>query len=281
MSKTIIASGIILLALCSICIAEGCQTKQNKCKVLPKEKEIVEKVVEESCTETRGQLKQILKRLGEKTDKMKAFQSKIHYLFIQDPELIDSRTIRTGRLYYKKDKSGARIRVNFETSKQDEADTEKYQEHYIFDGIWLTKVDYHLEKVDFYQQAPEDKPVDVFKRISQNFPLIGFSKADDMEKQFEMALVSEGTNCDPNEPIHLRLEVKKNSDYKDDYKVIDFYLDKATFLPVHVVAVSTEDDIYDIVLLDLSINKNLENSVFKVETPAHFDKNRHPLKQKP
>ena len=281
MNKAVIMLGLILATVCSICIAELCQTKQDKCSASPQEKVLAEKAQEQSCEETKNELKQILKHLAEQTDKLKTYQAKINYLFIQDPELIDSKTIRTGQLYYKKDKAGSKIRVNFETLKQDEADVEKYREHYLFDGVWLTKIDYQLEKVDFYQQAPEDKPVDVFARISQNFPLIGFSNTEDMEKQFDISLVSTSADDDPNEAIVLQLKVKKDSDYKDDYKVIDFWLDKTAFLPVHVVAVSPEDDIYDIVLLDSAINKNLENSVFKVETPAHFDKNRHPLKQKP
>ena len=281
MNRAMITLGLILATACSICIAGSCQTKQDKCGTSPQEKVLAEKAQEQSCEETKDDLKQILKHLTEQTDKLKTYQAKINYLFIQDPELIDSKTIRTGRLYYKKDKAGSKIRVNFETLKQDEADVEKYREHYIFDGVWLTKIDYQLEKVDFYQQAPEDKPVDVFTRISQNFPLIGFSNTEDMEKQFDISLVSTSADDDPNEAIVLQLKVKKDSDYKDDYKVIDFWLDKTAFLPVHVVAVSPEDDIYDIVLLDSAINKKLENSVFKIETPAHFDKNRHPLKQKP
>jgi hypothetical protein len=135
--------------------------------------------------------------------------------------------------------------------------------------------------VDLYQQAPEDEPIDVFTRISQNFPLIGFSKTDAMDKQFEITAVSDLTSCDPNEPIHLRLKVKKDSIYKDDYKIIDFRLDKVTFLPLHIVAVSPEEDIYDIELLDSVLNKKFDNGVFNVETPDHFDKNKHPLNQKP
>ena len=280
MNRVMITLGLILAAVCSICIAGSCPTKQDKCCAAPQEKGLTENTQEKSCEKTEDELKLILKHLAEQTDKLKTYQAKINYLVIQDPELIDSKTIRTGQLYYKKYKAGSKIRVNFETLKQDEADVEKYREHYLFDGVWLTKIDYQLEKVDFYQQAPEDKPIDVFARISQNFPLIGFSKTEGMDKQFEMALVSKSTNCDPNEAIHLHLKVKKDSDYKDDYKVIDFWLDKGTFLPVHVTAVSPEGDINDIVLLDSLINKNLENNVFKVETPAHFDNNRHPLKQK-
>jgi hypothetical protein len=280
MNKAVITLGVILAAACSIYAAEGCQTKQQRCSA-GDEKALSEKDQGQCCEETKDELKQILKHLAEQTDKLQTYQAKIKYLLIQDPELIDSRTIRTGQLYYKKDQTGSRIRINFETLKQDEADVEKCREHYIFDGVWLTKIDYQLEKVDLYQQAPEDEPIDVFTRISQNFPLIGFSKADAMDKQFEITAVSDLTSCDPNEPIHLRLKVKKDSIYKDDYKIIDFRLDKVTFLPLHIVAVSPEEDIYDIELLDSVLNKKFDNGVFNVETPDHFDKNRHPLKQEP
>jgi len=281
MNKVAIILGAILAAAFSIYADEDCRTKQQKFSSAPNEKALSEKAPDKRCDETIDELKQILKHLAEQTDKLQTYQAKIKYIVIQDPELIDSRTVRTGQIYYKKDQTGSRIRINFETLKQDEADVEKYREHYIFDGVWLTKIDHQLEKVDFYQQAPEDEPIDVFTRISQNFPLIGFSKADAMDKQFEITAVSELTSCDPNEPIHLRLKVKKDSIYKDDYKIIDFRLDKITFLPLHIVAISPDEDIYDIELLDSVLNKKFDNGVFNVETPDHFDKNRHPLNKKP
>jgi outer membrane lipoprotein-sorting protein len=226
-----------------------------------------------------GEIDDILTRLRAQTTQLKSYQAEIQYLFIQDPELLDSQTLRKGMLYYKKDESGSKLRVSFNTLKQDDGAEEKYIEHFIFDGIWLTKIDYQLEKVDFYQQAPEDKPIDVFEFISHRFPLLGFTNTPLLRNQFHITLVPPKEAKSGNFKS-LRLTPKKGSIYKDDYAHIEFSLDTATFLPAKIAAESTEGDIFDIQLLESRVNKKIENAVFKLETPKHFSQNIAPLKKK-
>lgn len=221
----------------------------------------------------------ILARLQAQTSQLNSYQAEIHYLFIQDPELLDSRALRKGRLFYKKDESGSRLRVGFDTLKQDDGQEEKYIEDFIFDGVWLTKIDFQLEKVDFYQQAPEDQPIDVFEFISHRFPLVGFMKTKHLRQQFHITLTPQ-KQPKSNGPIGLRLKPKKDSIYKNDYTGISFWIDNEAFLPTKMTATSTEGDIYDIQLLDIKVNKKIKNAVFKVETPEHFSQNRAPLNRK-
>jgi len=138
-------------------------------------------------------------------------------------------------------------------------------------------VDYKLKTADLIQQQKADNPIDAFEYIGENFPLVGFSRTEQLEKDFEITLPQPIT-ADPNSLIHLDMKVKKDSHYKDQYRHINFGIDKKTFLPAEMVTTSTDDNKYDIRLLNPKINKKIKNLVFKLETPAHFDKIRTPLK---
>jgi len=222
-------------------------------------------------------LDEILDLLREKTGSLKSYQADIYYLFIQDPELLDSRTLRKGVIYYQKNKTRSRVRIDFKTRKQDDGKEEKHIEQFLFDGVWLTRIDHQLKTADFYQKAEEKAPVDVLGFISYNFPIVGFSKTEDLRKQFEIKILEQP--ADPNKPVGLHLEVKKESVYAQDYRDIDFWIDGRMFLPARIVARSTEDDIYDVRFLNAAVNKKIENAVFTVEIPDSFSKNRHPLKK--
>lgn len=222
------------------------------------------------------ELAAIFANIRNATETLKTCQADIAYLFIQDPDLIDSKTLRTGKLYYQKGEQ-SHLRIRFETLQQDDFEVEKRIEDYYFDGVWLTVVDYKLEKIDLYQQATEDKPVGVFELISQQFPLIGFSGVENLKKDFDISL-AENPSDSPNSPIQLLLVVKKGSKFSDEYKKIDFWIDRHTFLPARIKAYKTQDDINDIRFSATKINKNLKKAVFTIETPAHFRKNIKPLK---
>ena len=217
-------------------------------------------------------LDEILNNIRKATETLETCQATISHLSIEDPELIDSRMLRTGKLYYQKEEKGAKLRIRFETLQQDDFEPEKRIEDFYFDGVWLTIVDYKLEQITLYQKAPENNPIDVFELINQHFPLIGFSKTDALQKEFDISLVKEATD-DPNEPIQLLLSVKKDSKYKDEYHKIDFWIYRDDFLPARIKAYSTQGDIDDIQFLAIQPNKKLKNRVFTVENPANFSKN--------
>ncbi len=221
-------------------------------------------------------LREILSKIVDATRQLKTCQAQLTYLFIQDPELLASRTLRTGTLYYVNGSEQSRLRIQFVDIKQDDFEPEKRREEYLFDGVWLTRIDFKLKQIDQYQQAPEDKPIDVFELISHNFPLVGFSGMENLEKEFDVSL--KDGYCDPNEPVCLLLKVKNESKFHKEYEKIDFWIDSVTYLPKRLLAYSTQGDIYDIAFIDVKINKKFEKSVFTVETPADFRKNIEPLK---
>jgi outer membrane lipoprotein-sorting protein len=251
--KIIIRTVFILLLMVSTCWAGGCG--KNLAASQPEK---------ETCP-----VEMILKQLDEEALKLKSYQCRIEYLFSQP--VLESETLRKGSLYYARAGEKSKLRINFQTLKQDDEKEQKYVEQYIFDGVWLTHIDYQIKQVKLYQQAEPNEPVDAFELASQNFPIIGFSKVEDLKKEFELKLVEQG-GSKSKDFIQLHLKVKPDSIYKDDYTSIDFWIDKKLNLPARIVAVSTEEDIYQIKFLKAKVNKKLNKNVFEVKIPKGFGK---------
>jgi outer membrane lipoprotein-sorting protein len=224
----------------------------------------------------KPQVEVVLERLKKQTAELKSYQSQIEYRFSQP--LLESETLKKGVLYYQRSEGKSALRINFQSLKQDEEEEQKYIEQYIFDGIWLTHIDYQIKEVKRYQKAEPNEPVDAFELASKNFPIIGFSKAEDLKKEFEIGLV-EQQGVEAKNFIQLHLKVKADSVYKDDYTSIDFWVDKELYLPAKIVAVSTEEDIYEIKFLQPEINKKIDKKVFEFKVPEGFNVEIEPLKK--
>jgi len=212
-------------------------------------------------------VERVLERLKASAAGLESYEGKIVYKFRQP--LFESETIRKGVLYYQRCGERSKLRINFGTLKQDEDEEERYIEHYIFDGVWLTYVDWQIKEVKRYQQAEADKPVDGFELARRNFPVIGFSKSEDLKKEFEIELV-EQKGDEGGDLVQLHLKVKADSVYKDDYISVDFWINKGLDLPSKIVAVSTEEDIYEIELLEAKVNEGVDEKVFDFEVPDGF-----------
>ena len=253
MDKRIITKvAVIILLTAGICPAAGCVKNRPSCQGEKTNPDPVET---------------ILRRLNRQISNLNCYQCRIEYLFTQP--LFESKTFRTGTLYYKKAGKKSALRINFQTLKQDDEKSRKYIEQYIFDGQWLTVIDYQIKTVKIHQLAEPNEPVDAFELASQNFPIIGFAGTEDLKKQFEIELIKQAEG-EPSQFIQLHLNVKPDSVYKDDYTSIDFWIDSKSALPARIVTVSTEGDIYQIKLLSPKVNKRIDKAVFKVRIPKGF-----------
>jgi len=230
------------------------------------------------CSSASAAVEQILDRMHKSAQSLTSLQADLEYLFIQDPELLEARTTRKGTLYYSKGADKSNLRISFQTVQQDQEEPQARPEHYLFDGIWLTKIDNALETVDLYQKAPTDKPVGVFDFISHNFPMVGFTDPKKLEIEFVISVSD--VPAEPNQPQHLILKVRPDSIYKDDYTKIEVWVNQKNWLPQRLTAVSVQGDFYDLTWLHLRINKQIPQEIFNLEIPSHFRKNTHPLEQK-
>jgi outer membrane lipoprotein-sorting protein len=212
-------------------------------------------------------VKAVLEVLNRQTETLTSYQGRIEYLFSQP--LFESQSLRRGVLYYEKSDGRSKLRINFQTLKQDDEKEQKYVEHYVFDGVWLTHIDYQIKEVKRYQQAEPNRPVDAFELAKSNFPIIGFTDVCDLEKEFEINLAgTKGGRADDFFILHLK--PRQISSYKDSYTSIEFWIDKKIHLPAKIIATSTEEDIYEIRLIEPKINEPIEKKVFEVQIPAGF-----------
>jgi outer membrane lipoprotein-sorting protein len=226
----------------------------------------------------------VLEQLNKSTRELKSYQGQIEFKFTQ-PSLFDSQDLRKGTFYYLKDGNKSRLRVNFQTRKQDDEREHKYKEQFIaldgdsltypghrFEGTWLACIDYQIPELKLIQLAePGDpnKPVDVFEMASKHLPLVGFTKIEELKEQFEVSLIEQKTP-ESKDFIQVHLKVRPNSIYKDDYIYIDFWIDRKLNLPAKVVAVTTEEDIYEIKFLQPKVNKAINKKVFDFKIPKKF-----------
>jgi outer membrane lipoprotein-sorting protein len=262
MNKQIITKIVfVLLGTAGICWA-GCSVKTTD--VEPKEKRA-------------NPVDVVLTQLSRKTKQLKSYQARVEYKFIQP--VFESTTLRKGELHYAKSGKKSKLRLNFSTLKQDDEKEQKYREEFIFDGVWLAQINYQIKQVIMRQLAEPNKPMDAFVLASRNMPIVGFAKIEDLRKQFEIKLVDQ-KGSERDDFIQLHLKVKPDSKYKDKYTTIDFWIDKKLYLPVRIVAISTEEDIYQIKLLKPKVNKKLGTKIFDVEIPKGFGKETIPLKKK-
>jgi len=237
----------------------------------------------------------VLEQLNKRTLELESYQGQIEYKFIQ-PLLFNSQDLRKGMLYYAKEGDKSKLRVNFQTWKQDDEEEQKYLEQYIvldgallsypnhkFEGTWLVCIDYQIEEVKYVQLTgtnDPNKPADVFDLASKNLPMVGFAKIEDLKKQFEVTLV-EQKKAESQDFIQVHLQVKPNSVYKDDYTFIDVWIDKKLNLPAKIIAETTEEDIYEIKFLKPRINKAIDKKIFDFKIPKDFNEPEIiPLKEK-
>lgn len=280
MNKKIITKILlVLLWMTAFCRADDCSrqsadTNNIEVKECPK----ADVNIADANLADANSVEAVLKQLNKKASELKSYEAQIEYKYLQP--LLESEALRKGVLYYAKFETKSLLRINFETLKQEDEAEQKYIEHYIFDGRWLTQINYQIKTVKKYELAEPNKPVDAFDVASENLPIIGFTKIDNLKKQFEIKLIEQKTN-EPNDFVGLHLDVKPGSVYKDDYVWIDFWIDKKSALPAKVIALSAEEDIYEIKLLKPKINKGIDKKVFEFKIPGGFGEPEIvPLKKK-
>ncbi|HNS22368.1 MAG TPA: outer membrane lipoprotein carrier protein LolA [Sedimentisphaerales bacterium] len=218
-----------------------------------------------------------LQRLQDKAAGLKSYQANVDYVTKQP--LLESQARRTGTLHYAKSQDRSSLRVNFLTLQQDEEPEQRYIEQFLFDGVWLVIVNHQTERVERRQLTEPNQPVDAFSLASRHMPVIGFSKTEDLKKQFDVAIVSEPD--DPADLQHLRLHVRPDCAYSADYTQIDFWVDPKVGLPARITAVTTEEDVHEIRLLQPRINEGIDPRIFRPEVPKGFAVEVIPLEEKP
>lgn len=223
-----------------------------------------------------NELDQAIQALQGKAAELKSYQARIDYITKQP--LLDSQARREGILYYAKSDNRSNLRMEFQTLQQDEEPRQRYVEQFLFNGVWLVIVNHQTQRVERRQLAEPNAPADAFSLVGKHMPVLGFSKTEDLRKQFDVTLVKDAQ--DQAAFRHLHLKVRPDSAYKDDYSTIDFWIDRKIGLPARITAVTTEEDIHEIRLIDPKINEGIDPKMFQVDVPKGFTEEVIPLENK-
>ncbi len=213
-----------------------------------------------------------LQKLNNRTKSLESYQCRIEYLFEQP--VFESKTLQKGVLYYQKIGGRSALRINFQTRKEDEEKEQKEQDEYIFDGIWLTHIDYQVKEVKRYQSAEggkENESVDAFDLVAKNFPILGFSKIEELGKKYDIKLLEKKNACKSafGGLVGFSLLPKPDSECKD-YKTINFWVDSSIDLPAKIIATNADGDIYTVSFLEPKVNQKIDKKVFEYKVPKGF-----------
>ena len=216
----------------------------------------------------------ILNRLEAEAAGLTSYQCQIDYVFLQT--LLESQSRQKGTLYYARFEEQSYLRVDFDTIQYDEEKPLKHKEQFFFDGVWVTYIDHRNKSAHRQQMAEPNKPVDAFSLVSRRVPVLGFSQTENLQEQFDIELASEKASA-PSASSLLHMTVKPGSIYEDDYTTVDFHVGKDHGLPIQIEAVTLEEDVHRITLVDPKINKRIHKSRFDVKIPDDFSVETTPL----
>jgi len=273
MNRIMIKAVLIVLWAASISRASGCLEDPNEQK-----KDISKE----------DPVNIVLEKLNKTTLSLQSYQSQIEYKYAQP--ILESEALHKGVFYYTRSSGQSALSINFNTLKQDDEKEQKYVEQYMvlngdrladsnsdLKGIWLAHLDHQIREVKYYQLAEPNDPnssTEVFELASRKLPMLGFSKIEDLKKQFDVTLVEQKKD-ESEEFIQVHLKVKPNSIYKDDYISIDFWIDKKLNLPAKIIAVKREPeppfgDIEEIKFIKPKVNQSIDSKVFELKIPKGF-----------
>ena len=208
----------------------------------------------------------MINRMQDAAKRLHALECDVIYTFEQP--LLESRTVQTGSLYYACDERIDKLRIHFNTIKQDMYEARPNRQEYIFDGVWLTHIDFHLKNVRKQQLAEPNRPIKTLELVKKHFPLIGFGALEALENEYQVSFaddMKESNGC-----YHLHLIRKQQSNVSQEYANVELWINPKTWLPDRIEALSVDEELYIIDFIQMKINETLTSDRFDVTIPTNF-----------
>lgn len=194
--------------------------------------------------------------------------------------ILDETIVKTGRLAFRRMEPHSRFLVHFDRLVQNGRITDSDEWH-LFDGRWYVEAREQTRTMIRREVVRPGEQMDPFRLGQGPFPLpIGQPKADIL-RHFTVQYVPPAPT-DPPETDHLRCIPREDSPLYDDYRQLDFFIDRRTDLPVRVVADQRRDDNRVTVdLADLQLNQGLPPSHFEIPDTVRWIVETEPLPPQP
>jgi outer membrane lipoprotein-sorting protein len=235
-----------------------------------------------------NELEQLLDNIEQSGSKLQSFQADM--LYAQLDPLRDTLVKRGGELYYRTgtDKTAVMFRIHFDDYLQQDltdpasARPVKYDEDYVFDGMWVTRRNTHTKTIQKWEVSRTANDKEMFRLGKGPFPLPFAIKKKDIKENFDVKL----PGPDPNEPAdpanthHLQLLPRAQSSYAKDYLQMNLWIDQKTSIPVQISYQNIDYEVTTVTWTKIKTDKQIKDKVFELETPGNdWDVDIKPLQE--
>ncbi len=201
------------------------------------------------------------------TRHIESLECQLVYEFLQP--FHESQTTRRGDVHYRRLATHSELRIHFDTKKEDDTPEVRYREDLFFDGVWRTHIDFQGRTVQKHQLAPEDKPIDALDLVGQSVPIFGFSGMESLQETYAIELLPPSEES-RDDQVHLLLIPDVNALPEHEYRSVEVWLDRETWLPARVEAENLDEDIYRLQFPKLKLNQKIDAEAFVVTIPKGF-----------
>ncbi|MCD4831708.1 MAG: hypothetical protein K8R02_07905 [Anaerohalosphaeraceae bacterium] len=220
-----------------------------------------------------NQTAQILNTLSKSVNSLQSLSAKVSYSHSQP--IFETESIRTGNIFYQYDANTPRLRIDFKILIQDGQKQKGYREDFLFDGVWLTRIDNQSKTITKQQLTEPENPLAPFDLVSRFFPIVGFTAPEKLKSHFEVKFFPSVAS---KALLRFRLLPKVGSPYSRDYRSVEFIVPKKMLMPVEFTAETVSGELIKIVFSNIKKNKKLSASAFKQPTAKNFTESINPLR---
>ena len=238
----------------------------------------------DSAVQKNGSVISVLEKIEVTCAKLDSFTADMNYVVLQP--LIDTKSVRTGKLFYVTDDNSVLAKIYFDSLAEidlmdDEAEPEPlhFDESYYFDGLWVVRSNALTKTVQRWEVSEDRQNREAFRLGRGPFPLPFAIKKDDVLKYFEVESVND--KADKSEQavtVHLKLKPQADSSYAEDYKQVDLWVSAETYLPVKIKYVKQDYEQNTVTWSNIKTGETVDKDIFEMpKTPKGWTEEITPL----
>jgi outer membrane lipoprotein-sorting protein len=238
-----------------------------------------------ACLAHADQADKLLKKTAEAVNNLHSISAGLEYTVYEDNGIFETTTVYSGSFDFSKlpfdpnapapdellpDAPKELAAIHFTTKSVDGAKPVSEETKYIFDGAWLTKIDYPLKEVTRIQTAPANKRLKAIELFSDMIPVSVFTDSSKLLAEYEVKLVSE---CEAGAVISLKPKKKVSAE------LLTIELNKTNGLFTKITTTLKDGGKNTLSFSNLKLNELLQKERFNAETPAGFTENINPREE--
>ncbi len=242
-------------------------------------------VISSIALENDTEIVTLLDKIEKACLQLNSYQADMKYDIIQS--LIDSQSVRTGKLYYKVDANSILARIHFEDlteidlmDPESQAKPIKFDEDYYFDGLWVVRTNAQTKTVQKWEVAENRQDREAFRLGHGPFPLPFAIKTHDVREYFEVKLNDTPRRTSQENAVCLTLTPKPETSYAKEYKLVELWVSQANYLPTQICYVKQDYEENTVIWSNIEIDSSIKDTIFAMpKTPAGWTEEVTPLEK--